>query len=47
MLAGHGEAEFAARFLRDAGLDWAADLLAGFPESGTSDPSSPQKGELP
>ena len=31
LLAEHGEAEFAARFLADAGLDWAAALLADFP----------------
>jgi type IV secretion system protein VirB4 len=30
-LAGHGAADFAARFLRDAGLDWAADLIPDFP----------------
>ena len=31
LLAEHGPEEFAERFLRDAGLDWAADLLARFP----------------
>ena len=32
LLAEHGPAEFAVRFLEDAGLDWAAVLLARFPE---------------
>ena len=31
LLAGHGASNFAARFLEDAGLDWAAALLANFP----------------
>jgi type IV secretion system protein VirB4 len=31
LLAEHGAADFAARFLADAGLDWAAALLADFP----------------
>ena len=31
LLAQHGADDFAARFLGDAGLDWAADLLADFP----------------
>lgn len=31
LLAEHGPANFAARFLEGAGLDWAADLLADFP----------------
>ncbi|MBW8754665.1 MAG: conjugal transfer protein TrbE [Sphingomonadales bacterium] len=31
LLAEHGPASFAASFLRDAGLDWAAALLADFP----------------
>lgn len=31
MLAEGGHAEFAARFLADRGLDWAAELLATFP----------------
>jgi type IV secretion/conjugal transfer VirB4 family ATPase len=30
-LAEHGEADFATRFLTDAGLDWTASLLADFP----------------
>ncbi len=30
VLAEHGAADFAARFLADAGLDWAAALLADF-----------------
>jgi type IV secretion system protein VirB4 len=32
LLAEHGPADFAARFLDDAGLDWAAALLAQFPD---------------
>ena len=32
LLADHGGADFAARFLRSAGLGWAADLLADFPD---------------
>ena len=31
MIAEGGQADFAARFLIDAGLDWAADLLPDFP----------------
>jgi len=31
LLAEHGEEQFAGHFLRLAGLDWAADLLARFP----------------
>nr|WP_257539158.1 hypothetical protein [Sphingobium sp. CFD-1] len=31
MVAESGQADFAARFLDNAGLDWAADLLANFP----------------
>ncbi len=31
MIAEAGHADFAARFLRDAGLEWAADLLPDFP----------------
>lgn len=31
MIAEGGQADFAARFLADAGLDWAADLLPDFP----------------
>jgi len=31
LLAEHGSANFAARFLADVGLDWAAALLADFP----------------
>jgi type IV secretion system protein VirB4 len=31
LLAAHGPSDFAARFLEDAGLDWAAALLAQFP----------------
>jgi len=32
MLAEGGHADFAARFLADRGLDWAAELLATFPD---------------
>ena len=31
LLAEHGAADFAARFLADAGLAWADPLLADFP----------------
>src|SRR3546814_17759474 len=31
ILAEHGAGDFAAHFLTQAGLDWAADLLAAFP----------------
>jgi type IV secretion system protein TrbE len=41
ILAEHGQRDFAARFLADAGLDWAADLLADFPV-----PQAPQEGEV-
>ncbi len=41
LLAEHGQDEFASRFLRSAGLDWAADLLA------PASPPSPQaEGDL-
>lgn len=40
ILAEHGAGDFTAHFLRGAGLDWAADLLAGFPK-----PLFPQEGE--
>ncbi len=40
ILAEHGHGQFAAHFLRAAGLDWAADLLADFPN-----PFSPE-GEI-
>lgn len=36
LLAEHGAADFAARFLESAGLEWAADILADFPNSPTS-----------
>ncbi|CAN5255367.1 conjugal transfer protein TrbE [soil metagenome] len=37
LLAEHGETDFAARFLSDAGLDWAAELIAEFnPEPSTT-----------
>ena len=32
LLAAHGAGQFARRFLADAGLDWAAALLADFPQ---------------
>jgi type IV secretion system protein VirB4 len=41
LLAEHGATDFAARFLSDAGLDWAAGLLADFPNS-----PAPQEGEV-
>jgi type IV secretion system protein TrbE len=41
ILAEHGQHDFAARFLSDAGLDWAAGLLATFPN-----PEAPQEGEV-
>ena len=41
ILAEHGQAGFAARLLSDAGLDWAAGLLADFPA-----PQAPQEGEV-
>ena len=47
LLAEYGEADFAAHFLRDVGLDWAADLLAGFPGTGPSDQPNPQEGDMP
>lgn len=47
ILAAHGDADFAAHFLRAAGLDWAAALLADFPSPPTSHPSIPPAGELP
>jgi type IV secretion system protein VirB4 len=41
ILAEHGQREFAACFLEDTGLDWAAGLLADFPNS-----PAPQEGEV-
>jgi type IV secretion system protein VirB4 len=41
ILAEHGQADFAARFLMTAGLAWAADLLAAFPAA------QPPEGETP
>ena len=41
ILAEHGDADFAARFLSDVGLDWAAGLLADFPN-----PQAPSEGEV-
>ena len=41
ILAEHGEGSFAARFLNQAGLAWAADLLAAFPAA------RPPEGESP
>lgn len=38
LVAEHGTGDFAARFLTDLGLDWAAELLAEFP-----DPSTPKE----
>lgn len=45
VLAEHGCAGFAAGFLRDAGLDWAADLAADFPAPDLSTSQAPQEGE--
>ncbi len=42
ILAEHGEADFAGRFLSSAGLDWAADLLLDFPGSPTPDLLPPE-----
>jgi type IV secretion system protein VirB4 len=47
IVAEYGAADFAAHFLRGAGLDWAADLLAGFPGLPTTYRTAPQEGELP
>ncbi len=33
ILADHGQADFAANFLADSGLPWAADILANFPQA--------------
>ncbi|HWV60985.1 MAG TPA: conjugal transfer protein TrbE, partial [Sphingopyxis sp.] len=41
ILAEQGGADFAAHFLRGAGLHWAAELLAGFPG-----PLAPEEGEI-
>lgn len=41
ILAEHGPDDFAARFLRDAGLDWAPEALAQFPG-----PETPNEGEV-
>jgi type IV secretion/conjugal transfer VirB4 family ATPase len=41
ILAEHGASDFAARFLADTGLDWAAGLLTNFPNS-----PAPQEGEV-
>jgi type IV secretion system protein TrbE len=40
-LAANGARDFATRFLTDAGLSWAAGLLAAFPN-----PQAPQEGEV-
>jgi type IV secretory pathway VirB4 component len=37
LLASGGAADFAARFLADAGLDWAASLIAEFPLPNTKE----------
>ncbi|GGJ41221.1 hypothetical protein GCM10011393_09290 [Sphingopyxis bauzanensis] len=47
ILAAHGGADFAAHFLRAAGLDWAAALLADFPRTTTTVQPTPPEGELP
>ena len=46
VLAEHGRTGFAAGFLRDVGLDWAADLAAGFPAPDLSTFQAPQEGEM-
>jgi type IV secretion system protein VirB4 len=43
VLAEHGRGRFAEAFLRDVGLDWAADLAADFP---ASDIQAPHEGEM-
>lgn len=45
VLAEHGRASFAAGFLRDAGLDWAADLAVDFTAPDLSTSQAPQEGE--
>lgn len=45
VLAEHGRAGFAAGFLRDAGLDWAADLAVNFPAPDLSTSQAPQEGD--
>ncbi|MDE8652480.1 conjugal transfer protein TrbE [Novosphingobium album (ex Liu et al. 2023)] len=45
ILAERGHEHFAEAFLRDAGLDWAADLAADFPAPSDPDPQAPQEGE--
>ncbi len=45
ILAEHGRGGFAAGFLRDAGLDWAADIAASFADSGPHISHAPQEGE--
>jgi type IV secretion system protein VirB4 len=47
ILAEQNDTDFAAHFLRGAGLDWAADLLAGFPGPSPTDRPAPQEGEMP
>lgn len=48
LLEHHGPDGFAAAMLRARGLDWAADLLADFPdgEPAGTDPLNPQQKEL-
>jgi type IV secretion/conjugal transfer VirB4 family ATPase len=46
ILAEHGAGDFAARFLADAGLEWAAALLADFPNQVPQFSKAPQQGEM-
>src|SRR3546814_14888985 len=41
ILAEHGEDEFAAHFLTQAGLDWAVELLAAFPAARSPEGEAP------
>jgi type IV secretion system protein VirB4 len=45
ILAEQGHKHFAEAFLRDVGLDWAADLAAGFPPPEFPVSAPPQEGE--
>jgi len=42
LLAAHGPDDFAARFLADVGLDWAAALLADFPPPASGRTAQPE-----
>jgi type IV secretion/conjugal transfer VirB4 family ATPase len=45
LLAEHGHTDFAANFLRGAGLDWAPALIAGFASPSSPEDLSPEEGE--